>query len=178
MEISLFQIPHTVNTKRKLLMSLSIVSIIGIAGCNPLSYLNSSQIYNSLNSSQIYKEGYILDQNALDSISIGSSQEQVLLALGSPSLKTQYNNEVFYYISQTRYRKMQFMKTKITDRKVLAIYFNKDRQVTKIANYGLQDGKIFDFITQTTPTGGNDQPFLIQLIKGAPDPTDDPVINR
>ncbi|MDD9332558.1 MAG: outer membrane assembly protein BamE, partial [Bartonella sp.] len=49
---------------------------------------------------------------------------------------------------------------------------------TKIANHGLQDGKIFDFVTQTTPTGGNDQPFLIQLIKGAPDPTDDPVINR
>ncbi len=178
MEISLFQIPHILITKRKLLIAFSIVSIMGITGCNPLNYLNSSQIYNSLNSSQIYKEGYILDQSALDSISVGSSQEQVLLALGSPSLKTQYNNEVFYYISQTRYRKMQFMKTKITDRKVLAIYFNKDRQVIKIANYGLQDGRIFDFITQTTPTGGNDQPFLIQLIKGAPDPADDPVVNH
>ncbi|CBI76503.1 Small protein A [Bartonella clarridgeiae 73] len=175
----MFQIPHITNlTKRKLLIGLSIVSAMGIAGCNSISSLNSSQIYNSLNSSQIYQEGYILDKNALDSVSVGSSQEQVLLALGSPSLKTHYDNEVFYYISQTRYRKMRFMKTKITDRKVLAIYFNKDRQVIKIANYGLQDGKIFDFITYTTPTGGNDQPFLLQLIKGAPDPNNDPVVNH
>ncbi|AQX28076.1 Beta-barrel assembly machine subunit BamE [Bartonella sp. JB15] len=175
----MFEIPYIINlTKRKLLIGLSIASVMGIAGCDSIIPLSSNQIYNSLNSSQIYQEGYILDKNALDSVAVGSSQEQVLLALGSPSLKTNYDNEIFYYISQTRYRKMRFMKTKITDRKVLAIYFNKNRQVTKIANYGLQDGKIFDFITQTTPTGGNDQPFLIQLIKGAPDPNDDPIVSH
>ncbi|MBX4335649.1 outer membrane protein assembly factor BamE [Bartonella raoultii] len=131
--------------------------MIAITGCSVL---------DSSGSSQIYREGYILDKNALNSISVGSSQEQVILALGTPSLKTQYDNEVFYYISQTRYRGMQFMKTKIVDRKVLAIYFNKNDQVTKIAHYGLQDGQIFDFITQTTPTATKEQPFLIQIIKG------------
>ncbi|WP_035007745.1 outer membrane protein assembly factor BamE [Candidatus Bartonella washoeensis] len=152
MEISLFQEPHIVALiKRKVLVGLLITSMIAIAGCS---------------SSQIYKEGYILDKNALDSISIGSSQEQVILTLGTPSLKTKYDNEVFYYISQTRYRGMQFMKTKIIDRKVLAIYFDKSDQVTKIANYGLQDGQIFDFIAQTTPTVTKEQPFLIQIIKG------------
>ncbi|MGF7158161.1 outer membrane protein assembly factor BamE (lipoprotein component of BamABCDE complex) [Bartonella heixiaziensis] len=143
--------------KRKLLIGLLIANMVAIAGC---------RILDSSGSSQIYKEGYILDKNALDSISIGSSQEQVILTLGTPSLKTKYDNEVFYYISQTRYRGMQFMKTKIVDRKVLAIYFNKNDQVTKIANYGLQDGKIFDFIAQTTPTATKEQPFLIQIIKG------------
>ncbi|ABM45082.1 outer membrane protein, SmpA/OmlA family [Bartonella bacilliformis KC583] len=116
--------------------------------------------------SQVYKEGYILDQSALDSISIGSSQEQVLLSLGSPSLKAKYDNEVFYYISQIRYRRMQFMKTKIVDRKVLAIYFDNNNQVERIANYGLQDGRVFDFITQTTPTSSKDQSFLMQFIRG------------
>ncbi|WP_409362135.1 outer membrane protein assembly factor BamE [Bartonella heixiaziensis] len=150
--------PHRVNLiKRKLLIGLLIASMVVIAGC---------RILDSSGSSQIYKEGYILDKNALDSISIGSSQEQVILTLGTPSLKTKYDNEVFYYISQTRYRGMQFMKTKIVDRKVLAIYFNKNDQVTKIANYGLQDGQIFDFIAQTTPTATKEQPFLIQIIKG------------
>ncbi|MCZ2204212.1 outer membrane protein assembly factor BamE [Bartonella sp. A05] len=141
--------------KHKLLLSSLIASMVVIAGCSS----------NPLNSEQIYREGYILDQNALDSISIGSSQEQVLLALGSPSLKVKYDNEVFYYISQTRYRGVQFMKTKIIDRKVLAIYFNKKNQVAKIANYGLQDGKIFDFVSQTTPTTNKDQNFLLQIIK-------------
>ncbi|MET3590427.1 outer membrane protein assembly factor BamE (lipoprotein component of BamABCDE complex) [Bartonella silvatica] len=143
--------------KRKLLMSLSIASMVAISGC---SFLDSS------GSSQVYQEGYILDKNALSSIMVGSSKEQVLLSLGTPSLKTNYDNEVFYYISQTRYRAMQFMKTKIIDRKVLAIYFNKNEQVTKVAHYGLQNGRVFDFITQTTPTATKEQPFLLQIIKG------------
>ncbi|WP_208435879.1 outer membrane protein assembly factor BamE [Bartonella phoceensis] len=143
--------------KRELLSGLSIVSIMVIAGCS---------ILDSSGSSQTYQEGYVLDKSALDSISVGSSQEQVILSLGTPSLKTNYDNEVFYYISQTRYRAMQFMKTKIVDRKVLAIYFNKNNQVAKIANYGLQNGQVFDFITQTTPTATKEQPFLIQIIKG------------
>nr|WP_275064778.1 outer membrane protein assembly factor BamE [Bartonella sp. ML70XJBT.G] len=165
-EIPLFQIPQRVDViKRKLWIGLSIASMIAIAGCS---------ILDSSGTSQIYQEGYVLDKNALNSITIGSSQEQVLLTLGTPSLKTKYDNEVFYYISQTRYRGMQFMKTKIIDRKVLAIYFNKNDQVTKVANYGLKDGQIFDFITQTTPTATKEQPFLIQIIKG---PADLPIHN-
>ncbi|WP_156851340.1 outer membrane protein assembly factor BamE [Bartonella refiksaydamii] len=150
--------PHIVALiKQKLLIGLLIASMAAIAGCS---------ILDSSGTSQLYQEGYILDKNALSSISVGSSQEQVILTLGTPSLKTKYDNEVFYYISQTRYRAMQFMKTKIIDRKVLAIYFNKNNQVTKIANYGLQNGQIFDFIAQTTPTATREQPFLIQIIKG------------
>ncbi|AGF75919.1 outer membrane protein assembly factor BamE [Bartonella vinsonii] len=143
--------------KRKSLIGLSIASMVAVSGCG---------ILDSSGSSQTYQEGYVLDKNALSSISVGSSQEQVILSLGTPSLKTKYDNEVFYYISQTRYRPMQFMKTKIIDRKVLAIYFNKNNQVTKVAHYGLQNGQVFDFITQTTPTATKEQPFLIQIIKG------------
>ncbi|BBL53461.1 hypothetical protein MF1_07190 [Bartonella quintana] len=155
----MFQMPNIVALiKYKLLIGLLTASMVTIAGC---SFLDSS------GSSQIYKEGYILDKNVFDSISIGSSQKQVILALGTPSLKTKYDNEVFYYISQTRYRGMQFMKTKIIDRKILAIYFNKNDQVAKIANYGLQDGQVFDFIAQTTPTITKEQSFLIQIIKGS-----------
>ena len=40
-------------------------------------------------------------------------------------------------------------------------------RVTQIANYGLKDGKIFDFISRTTPTAPKDQSFLAQIIKGA-----------
>ncbi|WP_455481405.1 outer membrane protein assembly factor BamE [Bartonella sp. B12(2025)] len=159
MEISLFQLPYRANLiKQKLLIGLLTVNMTVISGCG---------IIDSSGTSQIYQEGYVLDKNALNSIAVGSSQEQVILTLGTPSLKTKYDNEVFYYISQTRYRGMQFMKTKIIDRKVLAIYFNKNNHVIKVANYGLQDGQVFDFITQTTPTATKEQPFLIQIIKGS-----------
>ncbi|MCZ2328317.1 outer membrane protein assembly factor BamE [Bartonella sp. F2] len=155
--------------KYKLLSSLLIASTTVIAGCGSTNFLNSSQIY---------QEGYILDPSALDTVSVGSSQEQVLLALGSPSLKTKYNNEVFYYISQTRHRGMQFMKTRIINRKVLAIYFNKNHQVAKIAHYGLQDGRIFDFISRTTPTTIQDHSFLTQIINGYTKTVKLPTTNR
>ena len=38
---------------------------------------------------------------------------------------------------------------------------------SSIANYGLKDGKVFDFISRTTPTGGKDQTFLGQMLAGA-----------
>ncbi|WP_410004209.1 outer membrane protein assembly factor BamE [Bartonella sp. HY328] len=120
-----------------------------------------------LKTSQTFVEGYVVDQDALDSIPVGSSRDQVLLALGTPSTTAIFDNEVFYYISQTRYRGAQFMKAKIVDRKILAIYFDNKGIVKKIANYGLQDGRLFDFASNTTPTGGRDQSFLNQLIVGS-----------
>jgi len=122
--------------------------------------------FPSLGTSQTYNEGYVIDPQALETIPVGSSRDQVLLALGSPSTKAMYDNEVFYYISQTRYRGAQFMKSRIVDRKILAIYFNKQRQIAKIAHYGLKDGRLFDFISRTTPTGGKDRSFLHQLVFG------------
>ena len=36
----------------------------------------------------------------------------------------------------------------------------------RVALYGLEDGKVFDFITRTTPAGGGDQNFVSQLFRG------------
>lgn len=139
-------------------ISLFLAVAITASACRRSDILNTSQTYN---------EGYVIDPEALETIPVGSSREQVLLALGSPSTTAMYDNEVFYYISQTRYRGAQFMKPKVIDRRILAIYFNRKGQIAKIANYGLQDGKLFDFASRTTPTGGKDQSFLSQLIKGS-----------
>jgi outer membrane protein assembly factor BamE (lipoprotein component of BamABCDE complex) len=49
----------------------------------------------------------------------------------------------------------------------MTVYFNEDQTVSRIANYGLKDGKVFDYITRTTPTGGKDISFLSQLLGAA-----------
>ena len=111
-----------------------------------------------------YKRGYVLSEGALEQIQVGASQEQVLLVLGTPSTVSTLQGDVFFYISQTQ-QKVAFLKPEITEQKVLAIYFGKDRRVTRIANYGLQDGKVFDFVTQTTPTSGAELSVLRQLLQ-------------
>ncbi|RCL00818.1 MAG: Outer membrane protein assembly factor BamE [Candidatus Tokpelaia sp. JSC188] len=130
---------------------------------------SACKINNLLHTSEIYTEGYVVDSSALEAIVIGSSRDQVLLTLGSPSMTStiaMLGDEVFYYISQRRYRGAKFMKSKVIDRRVLTIYFNSKGQVKKIANYGLQDGKLFDFSSKTTAIEGREQPFLNQLIRG------------
>jgi outer membrane protein assembly factor BamE (lipoprotein component of BamABCDE complex) len=110
--------------------------------------------------------GYVVDQKALELIPVGSSREQVLLSMGTPSTTATFDTEVFYYISQKRQRAAAFMKPKLVDQTVLAIYFDKDGVVARRANYTMQDGKVFDTISRTTPTGGRDLTFLQQLLSG------------
>ena len=115
---------------------------------------------------QNYQHGYVFDEASLEQVPPGSSQEQVLLVLGTPSTVATVSGEVFYYISQKAER-TAFLEAKMTDQRVLAVYFAQDRRVERIANYGLKDGKVFDFISRTTPTGGRDQNLVRQILQGA-----------
>ena len=112
-----------------------------------------------------FQKGYILPIGALEQIPIGASQDQVLIVMGTPSTVATLSGEVFYYISQRAERQVAFMPQKVTDQRVIAIYFDKNRKVERLANYGLQDGKIFDFISRTTPTSGQEMSYLTPLFK-------------
>ena len=142
-------------------ITLSLLAVVSaVSGCTSAKSLG-------LNPTETLTQGYVIDQQQIDLVPVGSSREQVILALGSPSTTATFDNEVFYYISQTRKRPVAFLNPHIVDQRVLAVYFGEDDRVTNIANYGLKDGKVFDFISRTTPTSGKDQNFLGQLIAGA-----------
>ena len=113
---------------------------------------------------QTYQRGYVLAEGALEQIPLGATQEQVLIVLGTPSTVATVSGEVFYYISQ-RGEQTAFMPQKIIDQRVVAVYFDKNRRVERLANYGMQDGKIFDFIGRTTPTAGQELNYLTYVFK-------------
>jgi outer membrane protein assembly factor BamE (lipoprotein component of BamABCDE complex) len=112
-----------------------------------------------------FQKGYILPPGALEQLPIGASQDQVLIVMGTPSTVATLDGEVFYYISQRTERKVAFMNQQVIDQRVIAIYFDKKRQVRRIANYGLQDGRIFDYISRTTTTSGQEMSYLAPLFK-------------
>ena len=116
-------------------------------------------------SGEQFQKGYILPPGALEQLPIGASQDQVLIVMGTPSTVATLNGEVFYYISQRSERPVAFMNQKMIDQRVIAIYFDKNRRVQRLANYGLQDGRIFDFISRTTPTSGQELSYLTPLFK-------------
>jgi len=113
---------------------------------------------------ETFQRGYVLPEGALEQIRLGASQEQVLIVLGTPSTVATVSGEAFYYISQRAERVMSFLPAKITDQRVVAVYFDKDRRVERVAAYGIKDGKIFDFISRTTPTAGSDINFVKAMI--------------
>ncbi|MEA2933537.1 MAG: hypothetical protein QOD74_183 [Variibacter sp.] len=113
---------------------------------------------------QSYQRGYVLPDGALEQIPVGSSQEQVLVVLGTPSTVATVSGEVFYYISQ-KTEQTSFLPQKVIDQRVIAVYFDKGRRVQRIANYGLQDGRVFDFVSRTTPAGGRELSYLTYIFK-------------
>jgi len=146
-----------------LLIIAGAAAIAALAGCKSQDLLGPKA---DLDPRETLNQGYVFDQQALDFVPVGSSREQVLLALGTPTTTATFDNEVFYYISQKRVRSVAFMQPRVVDQRVLAIYFGPDQRVANIAAYGMQDGKVFDFIAKTTPTGGKDQTFIGQLLSG------------
>ena len=143
--------PHRQTVRRRGFRAAAAVALI----CAALAECTGEQ----------FQKGYILPPNALEQIPIGASQDQVLIVMGTPSTVATLNGEVFYYISQRSERKVAFMNQQVVDQRVIAIYFDKNRQVQRLANYGLQDGKIFDFISRTTPTSGQELSYLTPLFK-------------
>ena len=118
--------------------------------------------------SETYQRGYIVPEGALEQLPIGSSQEQVLIVLGTPSTVATVSGEAFYYISQRAERPIGFMPQQVVDQRVVAVYFDKNRRVERLANYGLKDGRVFDFVSRATPTGGKDVAYLNALFKLSP----------
>ena len=114
--------------------------------------------------SQTYQRGYLLPEGALEQIQLGASQEQVLIILGTPSTVATVSGEVFYYISQ-KAQQTSFLPQREVDRRVIAVYFDKGRKVERLANYGIKEGRVFDFVSRTTPTGGQELNYVQYILK-------------
>lgn len=137
---------------RKTALAAALLLTTVAAGCQGMS----ETIYN----------GFVADEQTLALAPVGSSREQVLLSLGTPSATATFDNEVFYYISQKRERPVAFMPSHIVSQSVLAVYFDKNGTVAKLSNYELKDGKVIDMVSRTTPTGGRDMSFIQKILSG------------
>jgi outer membrane protein assembly factor BamE (lipoprotein component of BamABCDE complex) len=114
-----------------------------------------------------FDRGYQVDPDTLSQIKVGSTtKEQALSTLGTPSTTSTVGGDAWYYIGQKMHRALAFTPVQMTDQHVLAIYFDKGGKVSRIANYGMQDGKVFDYVTRTTPTGGQEPDFLRNIMSG------------
>jgi outer membrane protein assembly factor BamE (lipoprotein component of BamABCDE complex) len=117
-------------------------------------------------SETVTKHGHQFRDTDLQSIQPGMSQEQVRTTLGTPATTAVVGSgSAFYYISSTM-GQTSFMLPNEKDRKVVAVYFDQAETVQQVANYGLKDGKVFDFISDSTPApGAKDEGILKSMFR-------------
>ena len=154
----------TVITRRTALLGILATSSLALAGCGPDS--GGFVLPTSAGLNEEYTRGFVMDEGLIAQVKPGMDVQTVLNTLGTPSTTSTVGNRTFYYISQRVRRRFQFQDLSVIDQNVVVVYFNKGFKVERIANYGLQDGVIFDFISRTTATGGEEQSFLRNLFRG------------
>ena len=113
----------------------------------------------------ITRHGHIFNDDELAQIKPGMARDQVVLALGTPDTKSTVGQEAYYYISTTTKRSAAFLSPTEIDRRIVAVYFDKKDSVTRVANYGLQDGKVIDFVKRETPSKGSEDGLLKELFR-------------
>lgn len=121
----------------------------GLSACSPITSYSGFQA---------------IDSDPKD-VKVGTDTKSTVRAkLGSPSVQSTFDPNVWFYVNQIKER-VAFRKPQVTARNVTAITFNKDTEMVETVNvYTLKDGKVIAFNDRETPTRGREMTVLEQLL--------------
>jgi len=121
----------------------------GLSACSPITSYSGFQA---------------IDSDPKD-VAVGTDTKSTVRAkLGSPSVQSTFDPNVWFYVNQVKER-VAFRRPKVTQRNVTAIAFNKDTEMVETVNvYTLKDGKVIAYNDRETPTRGREMTVLEQLL--------------
>ena len=106
----------------------------------------------------------IVDAKPADVVAGTDTKETVMARLGSPSVTSTFEDNGWYYISQTTER-YTYNRPQVSQRSVTEITFDKaDDKVSQVRTLGLADGQQIAMNSHTTPTRGRQLTVLEQLL--------------
>jgi len=91
------------------------------------------------------------------------TRSEVQRVLGSPSSRSLYGEEVWFYISETQ-EAVAFFAPDETERNVVAIAFDQQGVVKSVRQLGLDDGENVAFSEKATPTAGHTMSIIEQMV--------------
>jgi len=113
---------------------------------------------------EVKNHGYAPDDALLAEITAGTdTRGSVRRKIGRPSTTGVFTESGWYYVATTVEHYMYY-QPKVTDRRVVAVQFDADDVVAAVNVYGLEDGRIIDLQTRTTPTHGRELTILQQIL--------------
>lgn len=118
-----------------------------LAGCEPI----------------VTNHGYAPPSDRLALVEVGvDGPETVQRKIGRPSTSGVIRGNVWYYVG-SRFETMAWSAPEEVERRVIAIAFGGDGLVASVDQYGMEDGRIINLVTRTTPTYGREMTILQQL---------------
>ena len=113
----------------------------------------------------IESHGYAPDDESLSEIAVGTDTKgSVQRKIGRPGLTGVFEPDAWFYEAET-IEKYTYHAPKVTERRVVAISFDPATEVvTDVATYGIEDGRVIDLQTRTTPTYGRKLTIIQQLL--------------
>ena len=139
---------------RKILLGLILGPALVLTACNPI----------------LRTHGYVsIDGDKPQEVNPDTDTKATVLSrLGNPSVKGTFDErddtdeETWYYITSVR-QSYAYLRPKIEDRTIVSVSFNPDGQVTKVAEYGVEDGRYVNYSDRKTPTRGREISVLEQI---------------
>lgn len=134
---------------RLILIPLILATAAATAGCG------ARQIANN--------QGYIADEELASSVQPGvDNKDSVAKALGRPTLASQWDDNVWYYISRNT-KQLAFARPVPRDQRIMIVTFGPDGSVARVEKRGLE--KVADISPEAdkTPTLGRETGLLEDL---------------
>lgn len=113
----------------------------------------------------VVHNGNMPSNDKISEIKVGQTKEEVQYTLGSPSSVSSFDGNTWLYISSTT-KKIAFLKPKLIDRDVLAIYFDQNGEVNRISKLTEKDGQKIGVDSDETTSGGHDIGFFKKYFGG------------
>jgi outer membrane protein assembly factor BamE (lipoprotein component of BamABCDE complex) len=128
-------------------MSLTVIAL-GLASCSP----------------KVENRGYVKQANWKDTVKVGqTTKQEVLDQLGSPSAKSSFGPETWYYVS-SRKESVAFLKPEVVEQETADISFDGAGVVSSINIYNKDNAREIDLVKRTTPTEGHSMSFIDQAL--------------
>lgn len=127
---------------------LALAAALTLAACSP--------VYRS--------HGYAPVAEELAAIQPGRDTKATVQArIGRPGATGVVGDDAWYYVAST-VEHFAYREPRVVDRRVVAISFDDAGVVQDVRQYGIEDGRVIDLVTRTTPTYGKELTVIQQLL--------------
>ncbi|MEQ1705502.1 MAG: outer membrane protein assembly factor BamE [Rickettsiales bacterium] len=125
-----------------------VAAVVAVSSCSP----------------KVENRGYIKQANWKDTVKVGqATKQEVLEQLGSPSAKSSFGPETWYYVS-SRKEAVAFLKPEVVEQETVNITFDYAGVVREINVHDKNSAREIDLVKRTTPTEGHSMSFIDQAL--------------